>query len=217
MINVEDHINLVHHVVKRYQFRHDCEDIFQVGCIGLIKAAKRFDPDRGFEFSTYAVPIIQGSIWLHLRADRPIHVGRGTWELSEKIKRQGLDDELPEAIAEQLGCTVNQAKRAKHFARVVLVSGDREISEDMTIYELIASYQDYSSDVVHDFLQTLTKRDREIVLCRMDGMTQEEIAVKVGLTQPLVSRCIRKIGEKWRQYVDGGDVTVTRRTARSVS
>lgn len=84
---IEDNIGLVHSVAKRFRGRGvDYEDLFQSGCIGLIKAVDNFDEEKGFQFSTYAVPVIMGEIKRVFRDGGAIKVGRTLKEKSMKAQ-----------------------------------------------------------------------------------------------------------------------------------
>ena len=83
---VTENINLIYLVMKRFRNRGvDREDLFQIGAVGLTKAAQRFDESRGFAFSTYAVPYILGEIKRFIRDDGLIKVSRSIKELAVKI------------------------------------------------------------------------------------------------------------------------------------
>ena len=85
---IEENIGLVHSVAKRFKGRGvDYEDLFQSGCIGLIKAVDNFDESKGFQFSTYAVPVIMGEIKRVFRDGGAIKVGRSLKEKSLKAQR----------------------------------------------------------------------------------------------------------------------------------
>ena len=85
---IEENTGLVHHVVKRFAGRGvDMQDLFQIGCIGLIKAVDHFDMDRDVAFSTYAVPMILGEIRRFLRDDGPLKISRTIKENAYLIKK----------------------------------------------------------------------------------------------------------------------------------
>ena len=93
---IEKNLGLVHHIVKRFAGRgYDTEDLFQIGCIGLMKAIDKFDLEQGVKFSTYAVPMIMGEIKRFLRDDGLVKVSRTIKENAYKVKtaRQALQME----------------------------------------------------------------------------------------------------------------------------
>ena len=84
---VEENMGLVHLCARRFSGKGvEYEDLFQAGCVGLIKAAEHFDWERGVKFSTYAVPVILGEIRLLFRVGRPVRVSRGMQELGKKAR-----------------------------------------------------------------------------------------------------------------------------------
>lgn len=106
---IEENLGLVRHIVKRFIGRgYDAEDLFQIGCIGLIKAIDKFDLNFGVRFSTYAVPMIQGEIKRFLRDDGPVKISRTIKENGLKVKlarqklqaREGREPTLQEIMAE---------------------------------------------------------------------------------------------------------------------
>ena len=85
---VSENIPLVKYIVKRFLNRGaEYDDLFQYGCMGLLKAIDRFDPDYPVQFSTYAVPVIMGEIRRFLRDDGPVHVSRTIHEQARQIER----------------------------------------------------------------------------------------------------------------------------------
>lgn len=86
---VTENINLIYLVMKRFRNRGvDREDLFQIGAVGLTKAAQRFDESKGFAFSTYAVPLIIGEIQRFLRDDGMVHISRKYWMMQENCNYQ---------------------------------------------------------------------------------------------------------------------------------
>ena len=85
---VEENLPLVHYVLRRFRDRGaDYEDLFQYGCMGLLKAIDRFDPAYGARFSTYAVPVILGEVRRFLRDDGPVHVSRTIHDNALRVER----------------------------------------------------------------------------------------------------------------------------------
>lgn len=94
---VQSHLRLVWDIVRRFRGSgEDPEDLFQIGCSGLVRALDRFDPSYGTRFSTYAVPLIIGEIRRHLRDDGPVHVPRRAKETARKAWR--LQEELTKSL-----------------------------------------------------------------------------------------------------------------------
>ncbi len=107
---VQSHVRLVWDIVRRFRGRgEDPEDLFQLGCYGLVKAMDRFDPSYGTRFSTYAVPLIIGEIKRHLRDDGPVHVPRRAKEIAHKAWR----------VQEEITKSTGRAPTAAEIARTL--------------------------------------------------------------------------------------------------
>ena len=106
---VQENIALVKFIVKRFLGRGvEYDDLFQFGCMGLLKAIDRFDPSFQAQFSTYAVPVIMGEIRRYLRDDGPIHISRTLRELSRRVEdylenSDGAGSQSVQEIADALG------------------------------------------------------------------------------------------------------------------
>lgn len=113
---IEDNIGLVHSIAKRFTGRGvDYEDLFQTGCIGLIKAVDNFDESKGFKFSTYAVPVIMGEIRRIFRDGGAIKVSRALKEksvkaqmLREKFAKKELREPTVSELSDMLGCDLDE-------------------------------------------------------------------------------------------------------------
>lgn len=130
---VQSHLRLVWDIVRRFRGRgEDPEDLFQLGCYGLVKALDRFDPSYGTRFSTYAVPLVIGEIKRHLRDDGPVHVSRRAKELAHKAWR--VQEEFTKStgrvptvaeIAQTLGVDAAEVAESLEAARLPLsLSGE---------------------------------------------------------------------------------------------
>lgn len=133
---VEENTGLVHHIVKRFLARgYDREDLFQIGCIGLIKAIDNFDSSYHVKLSTYAIPVITGEIKRFLRDDGMIKVSRSIKENSWKIKK------ATEQLTQQYGrnATVEELAAATELTVEEIVLAMEAVTEvdsiDRTIYE----------------------------------------------------------------------------------
>ncbi len=191
------------------------EDLFQVGCIGLIKAAKRFDISRNLAFSTYAVHMIIGEIKRYMRDDGIIKVSRSLKELSYKIKK---------ASNEYIKNTGNEPTVT--YLAEILNKSEAEIIEGMessrlpfsinqpvgnecgvALADKIAvegSFDEKVLDAVslEEAVKTLEKREKFILYMRYyNNKTQAEVAEKLGISQVHVSRLEKKILEKLRKEI----------------
>ncbi len=217
---VEINLNLVHSLVNRFAgLGYDRQDLFQVGCLGLIKAIDRFDPAHGVQFSTYAVPLILGEIRRYLRDDGPVKVSRGLRELGLAAKKaaarltQILGREPSAAeVAEDLGVEVARLVEAMDSLRTP-ASIDADLGSDgddpVTLLDRLASEAGRESPLLEKMalrqaLQSITSRDREIILRRFwGGESQTEVATILGVSQVQVSRLERKALARIKQLLNG--------------
>ncbi|MCD7775865.1 MAG: RNA polymerase sporulation sigma factor SigG [Firmicutes bacterium] len=198
-------LRLVLSVIQRFSgSRENMDDLFQVGCIGLLKSIDRFDLDKEVEFSTYAVPMIIGEVRRYLRDNSSFRVSRSLRDLAYKaltVREEMMRRENREAavddIAAALGCEVRDVTEA-------LAS----IADPVSLYEPVYSDgtdQIYVMDQIADegegdeawledialreALSKLAPRERSIIEMRyFYGKTQTEIASKIGISQAQVSR-----------------------------
>ena len=117
---IEENLGLVHACAKRFRSRGmEYDDLFQAGCMGLVKAADHFEPERGYQFSTYAVPVILGEMRRLFREGGTVKVGRALKELSLRaareterfLEREGRTPAIGE-LAALLGIEVSEAAQA---------------------------------------------------------------------------------------------------------
>ena len=198
-------LRLVLSVIQRFGGRgENADDLFQVGCIGLIKAIDNFDLTQGVQFSTYAVPMIIGEIRRHLRDNNPIRVSRSirdlaykSLQLKEKITKETGKEPTVEQIAKELGVDKEE----------VVFSLDA-IQDPISLQEPVyndGSENIYVMDQVRDTKNTdeywaenltiteamkkLNDREKLIMNKRFyDGRTQMEVAEEIGISQAQVSR-----------------------------
>ena len=207
---IESNLPLVHKLANRFRGRGiEYEELYAAGCVGLVKAADRFEPERGLCFSTYAVPVILGEIRRLFRDGGSVKISRSLKELS--IKAAKVRDQLAangepriSDIAEALGVTLEEAAEALCAAvpPVSLDSGGEEgaelpvpssSGEEVLIYRL----------ALRQCLSRLSGEDRDILIQRyFRGRTQCETAQLLGLTQVMVSRRERKILQSLREQLE---------------
>lgn len=195
---VEKNLGLVHACANRFRGRGaEYEDLFQAGCVGIIKAADNFDPSRGFSFSTYAVPVILGEIKRIFRDSGSVKVGRALKERSRAaMKRReeialslGREPTVTE-LAQVLGIeTAEAAMLINASMPVISLTVGEENSEQLDIP--VQSPEDEVSDLLalRQAVESLDERDRKMIEMRYyDGMTQSATAAALGMTQVQVSR-----------------------------
>lgn len=208
---IEANVRLVHSCCKRFTGRGmEYDDLFQVGCIGLLKAAEGFDESRGLCFSTYAVPTILGEIKRLFRDNGAVKVSRSLKELSMKVQREKerIEKSGREAtlslLSENLGASAEEIAEAIAASRNVISltfenpDGERELQLPTESYE----DEICSKLLIEDAIARLNKEEREIITLRYFGeKTQTESASILGISQVQVSRKEKKALEKLRLYM----------------
>lgn len=195
---IENNLGLVHACANRFKGRGaEYDDLFQAGCVGLIKAADNFDPQRGFSFSTYAVPVILGEIKRIFRDGGTVKIGRAIKEKSRAaVKRRdeislslGREPTVGE-LAESLGIDAAETAMLLNASMPVMsltVGEDGECQTDIPIESPESKISDLLA--LRQVLQTLEERDRRMIVLRYyRSMTQSETAKILGMTQVQVSR-----------------------------
>lgn len=208
---------LIWSIVKRFSGRgYESEDLFQIGCIGMLKAIDRFDLGYNVSFSTYAVPLITGEIRRFLRDDGIIKISRTIKEnqkliLKEREKYVEKYNEKP--TIEQLAKACDLEREDVVLATSALMpvdSIDREINQDnenTTVGSFLPDHTDSEKIIVDkilikQLLESLTKEEEKIIVLRyFKNKTQQEIAEIMGLTQVKVSRLEKKILEKLKKQI----------------
>ena len=192
-----ENMGLVHACAKRFAGKGiEYDDLFQAGCVGLIKAADGFQPERGLCFSTYAVPLILGEMRHLFREGGAVKVSRALHSLSYRVSR------VREQMAAALGRepTVEELARememdAAEVAQAVavalpplsLTADEEEGQVDLPV----ESYEEAVTDrlALRQVLERLSPRDRALIRLRYMGhQTQQATALRLGMTQVQVSR-----------------------------
>ncbi|UUZ85639.1 sigma-70 family RNA polymerase sigma factor [Paenibacillus sp. P26] len=197
-------------IIAEFYAHISLEDLISEGTIGLLKAFDQYDPTKFNNvnrFSTYATPMIRGAIQRFIRDKAPpVKASRDTVKLSKAITRMGLIDRTPVEIAEQLDCTVKGASLAQKYtvetSSIFSVDVPFRIGEDKetSILDSFKSDADYSALFVREFLGTLTERERYVVIRRLAGRSQHQIATEIGRSQGLVMKTIRAVRTKLKTY-----------------
>ena len=202
---VVDNAGLIWSVARRYFGRGvDPDDLYQLGCVGFLKAVAGFDTQYGTQFSTYAVPKIAGEVRRFLRDDGAVKVSRGLKERAATVKmvRQRLTGELGREptlseIAEQVGFTVEEIAMAE-TATSAAESIQRETGEDGFTLEAVLTDGSQEDQLIErialrEAIAKLPERERMVVVLRFfRGLTQEKTATIVGVSQVQVSRIEKK-------------------------
>ncbi|MBR4895590.1 MAG: sigma-70 family RNA polymerase sigma factor [Clostridia bacterium] len=204
---VEWNQGLVTSVAARFRGRGaDFEDLVQIGSIGLLKAIRSFDLDRGFAFSTYAVPLIIGEIRRFLRDDGMVKVGRGqkrTGALLMKAREEWIAEHGEEprlsVLAERVGISAEEAAAALDAASPVRSLSESIGEDDFSLEDVIPSEEDEIGRMIENLALTETIRRlpplwRQIIALRyFKDYSQQQTADALGLTQVKISREEKKI------------------------
>ena len=201
---INGNLRLVLSVIQRFAGRGESpDDLFQVGCIGLIKAIDNFDITQPVRFSTYAVPMIQGELRRYIRDNSPVRVSRSMRDLAyramqarERLTTENGKEPTVEAIAKEIG-----AERAE------VVIALEAVSEPISLYEPVFSESgdtvyvldqlgDHNDDdnwldeiSLKEAIRQLGNREKHILNLRfLRGKTQVEVAKEIGISQAQVSR-----------------------------
>lgn len=200
---IEENLGLVHACANKFRGRGtEYDDLFQAGCVGLIKAADGFDPSRGFAFSTYAVPVILGEIKRIFRDGGAVKVSRSIKEkgrvlLHEKEKMTSETGTEPtiSALAERLGWEVEETAQVINAALPpVSLTQDDESGGGQIDVPVDNENEMFERLDLSRVIESLSERDREIIEWRyFRCATQSVTAKQLGMSQVQVSRREKKI------------------------
>lgn len=209
-----ENVGLIWSIVKRYSgCGVDTDDLYQLGCIGFIKAVKGFDLTYGTQFSTYAVPKIASEIRRFLRDDGSVKVGRSLREKGqtlfytrERLRHTlGREPQLSE-LAQETGMTVEEVA-AVELANGPLESLQQETIDGLTLESTLGTDSPEEGMVekiaLREAIDSLPERERITILLRFfRGMTQEQTARILKVSQVQVSRLERKGLAKLREILE---------------
>ncbi len=197
-------LRLVLSVLQKYSSRSvKADDMFQVGCVGLLKAIDNFDETLNVKFSTYAVPMIMGEIKRYLRDNNSVRVPRSMRDVAFKAlrAREILSTESEEASLEsvakfleipltEITFALDAISDTLSLSEPIYSDGDEEVSLENQISDNKNCEENLFDDIViADAIKKLDPREREIILLRYYiGKTQVEVSEEVGISQAQVSR-----------------------------
>jgi len=202
---IQGNLRLVLSVIQRFTNRGEyVDDLFQVGCIGLMKAIDNFDLGQNVKFSTYAVPMIIGEIRRYLRDNNPIRVSRSLRDIAYKALQ--VRDSLVNRYSKEP--TITEIANELKLPREEIVFALDAIQEPVSLFEPIyhdggdpifvmdqvgddknTDFNWLESIAVKEALRKLNERERLILTLRFfDGKTQMEVADEIGISQAQVSR-----------------------------
>ena len=202
---IEGNLRLVLSVIQRFDKRgENPDDLFQVGCIGLIKAISNFDPDKNVRFSTYGVPMIAGEVRRYLRDNSPIRVSRSIRDVAYRVLqckeqqtvRLGREPTLEE-IAKELDIPMADVSQAMDAVCAPVSLYDPVYSDGgdpLTVMDQVRDTKNTEDGwmehiTLQNAFRSLGDREKQILSLRFfDGKTQMEVAGSLGISQAQVSR-----------------------------
>lgn len=202
---LEENVGLIWSIVRRYYGRGvDAEDLYQLGCLGFLKAVRGFDPAYGTQFSTYAVPKIAGEIRRFLRDDGTVKVSRRVKERAQVIRLArdklghslGREPTLSE-LAEETGLEAEEIAAAE-TATLSVTSLQGESGEDGFTLEAVLGTDGMEERLIEqvalrDAIAALPEREQQVIGLRFyKNLTQERAARVLGVSQVQVSRIERR-------------------------
>lgn len=202
---INGNLRLVLSVIKRFNGRgENPDDLFQVGCIGLIKAMDNFDLSQNVQFSTYAVPMIIGEIRRYLRDNNQIRVSRSIRDLAYKtlnIKERILKEQQREASLEEIAKELNVEKEDIAFSLDAIAEplslqepAYSEGTEKIYIMDQVRDVKNTDDNwteniTISEAMKKLNDKEKMIINKRFfEGRTQVEVADEIGISQAQVSR-----------------------------
>ena len=214
---INGNLRLVLSVIQRFYGRgENADDLFQIGCIGLIKSIDNFDLSQGVQFSTYAVPMIIGEIRRYLRDNNSIRVSRSIKDLAykslqykEKFNKENGREPTIEEIAKELGVTKEEI--AFSFDAIqdpislqepVYNDGSESIFIMDQVKDSKNSDESWAENMtITEALKRLGEKEKRIIMKRyFDGRTQMEVAEEIGISQAQVSRLEKNALENIKKY-----------------
>jgi RNA polymerase sporulation-specific sigma factor len=213
---IDGNLRLVLSIVQRFGNKvRDADDLFQVGCIGLMKAIDHFDTEIGVKFSTYAVPMIIGEIRRYLRDNNTLRVSRGMRDLAyraltvrEELSKTTLHEPTVEEIAKVLQEPVRTVAEAMEAIMEPISLYDPVYGENGDSLYVMDQIRDESCNdemwleniAIAEAMKKLSDRERAIITMRFyKGRTQMEIADEIGISQAQVSRIEKGALERIRK------------------
>lgn len=215
---IQKNMRLVWSVVQRFLNRgYEADDLFQIGCIGLVKSVDKFDLSYDVKFSTYAVPMIIGEIQRFIRDDGTVKVSRSLKELGNKIRKakEELSKKLGKVptvgeIADYLDISPEDVVLAQEAVRAPSSIHETVYENDgdpITLLDQIADQNEqkwFDKIALKDAMNDLNEREKLIVYLRyFKDQTQSEVAERLGISQVQVSRLEKKILKQMKDRMSG--------------
>ena len=204
--------NMIYKITHYFEKYGNKEDLFQVGCIGLIKAYKKYDESFGAKFTTYAYLYILGEIRKYVREDKGIKISRdisklnlkiekATILLTQKLMREPSIKELSEYLEIQEYYIVEALKSVNSIESIDKPIND-DSSKEITLIDTLSTHETNIDELImlRDEINNLSDVEKELLEKRYNNdFTQAETAKQLGMSQVQVSRCEAKIYKKLRE------------------
>lgn len=211
---VQENVSLVKCIVKRYLGKGvDYDDLFQIACMGFLKAIAGFDESFGVKFSTYAVPMIAGEIKRFMRDDGSVKVSRAMKQMAKEmhafVEEYTIKKGIPPSIAEIADkFSLEQAETvfimgSSKMPLSLYSTSDQKDGNERELIDTIPSKDDQDEwldkMLLKGAIEALPERDKRIIILRyFRDMTQSEVAEKIGVSQVQVSRIENRIIKEFR-------------------
>ena len=214
---INGNLRLVLSVIQRFYGRgENADDLFQIGCVGLIKSIDNFDLSQGVQFSTYAVPMIIGEVRRYLRDNNSIRVSRSvrdlaykTIQLKDKFNKEKGREPTIEEIAKELKVEKEEIAASLDAIQVPISLQDpiyNDGSEKLFVMDQVKDNKNNDENwaetmTINEGLKKLNEKEKNIIIKRyFDGKTQMEIAEEIGISQAQVSRLEKNALEHMKRY-----------------
>ena len=217
---IKGNLRLVLSVIKRFSNSNEnADDLFQIGCVGLMKAVDNFDPDRLVKFSTYAVPMIIGEVRRYLRDNNSIRVSRSLRDTAYKAiyakegyMKKYLKEPTVQEISEEIGISKEDIVFALDAIQMPMSLHEpvyNEGGDTLYVMDQVSDRKNKEKNWVEELsleaaMERLNERERYIIKLRFfEGKTQMEVAEEIGISQAQVSRLEKNALKIMRQYLLG--------------
>lgn len=217
---IKGNLRLVLSVIKRFESSSEnADDLFQIGCVGLMKAVDHFDPSRMVKFSTYAVPMIIGEIRRYLRDNSPIRVSRSLRDTAYKAIyaregyiRQHMREPTVQEIADEIGISKEDVVFAMDAIQSPMSLQEPVYSDGgdtLYVMDQLSDKKNKEDNWVEELsleaaMERLNERERRIISLRFfEGKTQMEVADQIRISQAQVSRLEKNALRTMRKYLLG--------------
>ncbi|RHF63086.1 RNA polymerase sporulation sigma factor SigG [[Ruminococcus] lactaris] len=217
---IKGNLRLVLSVIKRFDSSSEsADDLFQIGCVGLMKAVDNFDPERLVRFSTYAVPMIVGEIRRYLRDNSSIRVSRSLRDTAYKAiyakegyVRRYMKEPTVQEIADEIGIAKEDVVFALDAVQTPMSLHEPVYNDGgaaLYVMDQVSDKKNREENWVEELsleaaMERLNERERYIISLRFfEGKTQTEVAGQIGISQAQVSRLEKNALKTMRQYLLG--------------